>query len=520
VYEYKDYAVGILTPEFELMSQSRMGAPVFIGDLGRPVEDAVRIIGANNLLPGDAFLTNYAAVQGQHLNNVVLAAPVFSEGELAAFIAMRVHWADVGGIVPGSISWTSTDIFQEGVQFRGLRVMRGGEIAPEVIATILANTRMEEFVRGDLLAQLGVCSLGCRRWEERISSKWDASAVRKLWQLQRAQSADLARRRVRLFPKGSYEAHSMLDDAGSPGTDPLRLEVKVVVEDERMIIDFTGMPPQVPAPINSGATGGALNLARVGYKMLVAPDYPTDEGLFDALEVRTTEGSLVSAGKGAPMANWNCANPTIIDLILRAIGERVPELAPAGHHASIGYYLFSGQDSDGNWWQYIETAMGGWGGSAGADGYSPLRTMMHGDNRDIPIEITEARFPLKVLTYAFIPDSGGRGFHRGGPGVEKTIKALGDVWFNAGIDRTVCPPWGLAGGEAGRPGGIAVWTPKEKVWREVRKVSQMHFPAGSMVRIQSAGGGGWGLAQKGSQDEKEVDAEAGGSGETKKGGMQ
>jgi 5-oxoprolinase (ATP-hydrolysing)/N-methylhydantoinase A len=509
VYEYKDYAVGILTPDFELMSQSQMGAPVFVGDLGKPVEDAVKVIGLDNLAPGDAFITNYAAVQGQHLNNVVLAAPVFGEGQIVAYIAMRVHWADVGGIVPGSISWESTEVFQEGVQFRGLKVMRSGQVVPEVIATILANTRMEELVQGDLLAQLGVCVLGCRRWEERIGSKWDAPSIRALWGLQRAQSADYARRRIRSFPNGTYEAECALDDSGKPGTDPLPLKVKVVVEDEKMVIDFTGMPPQVTAPINSGASGGALNLARVGYKMLVAPDFPTDEGLFAPLEVKLKEGSLVSARKGAPLANWNCANPTVIDLILRAIGERVPDLAPAGHHASIGYFLFSGRDKEGHWWQYIETAMGGWGGSVHADGYSPLRTMMHGDNRDIPIEITEARFPLKVLNYGFIPDSAGEGLHRGGFGVDKTIEALDDVYFSAGIDRTSCPPWGLAGGEAGKPGCIEVWLPEEKVWREVRKVSQMSFPRCSMARVRSAGGGGWGLSQNRPEAEREADKSAG-----------
>jgi len=167
IYEYKDYTVGILDAEFGLMNQSRMSLPVFLSDIGEPVRDAVEIIGVDNLKQGDVLLTNYAAVQGQHINNVVAATPVFADSEVIAYIASRAHWADVGGIGPGSISWNAREIFQEGTQYRGLRVMQAGKLVPEVVATILANTRMEEYVRGDLMAQIGGCVLGCRRWNER-----------------------------------------------------------------------------------------------------------------------------------------------------------------------------------------------------------------------------------------------------------------------------------------------------------------------------------------------------------------
>jgi N-methylhydantoinase B len=505
IYEYKDYTVGILSAQFELMNQSRMSLPAFLADLGQPVRDAVEIIGAENLRSGDILITNYAAAQGQHINNVIAAMPVFGEGRVIAYLVFRSHWADVGGYEPGSVSWNTTDVFQEGTQYRGIRVMQAGRVVPEVLETILANTRMEEWVRGDLMAQLGGCTLGARRWEERIASKWDANALSELWRIQREQSAEFARRRIRELPDGSYEATCRLDDAGQPGSAPLVLKVKVLIDDDRMVIDFTGMPPQVSAPINIGASGGAISLARVGYKSLIAPDQPADQGLFDPLEVRLVEGTLITARKGAALSMWNCSMPTVVDLVLRAIGESSPELVPAGHHGTMGIFMFSGQDKGGKFWQNIDTALGGWGASAHADGFSPLKTLTHGDNRDIPVEIAEARFPLKVLQYSFVPDSGGRGRYRGGLGVEKIIEATGDIFFMAGIDRTLDPAWGLAGGESGRPGRIDVKRPGDEAWLEFRKVSRLSLPKGSVVRVRSAGGGGWGRPEERSEAAKARD---------------
>jgi N-methylhydantoinase B len=505
VYEIKDYTVGILSAEFELMAQSQLSLPGFVADLGIPVCDAVQVIGSENLEPGDVFITNYAAVQGQHINNVVSAAPIFADGEIMAYTAIRVHWSDVGGLVPGSASWDAREIYHEGTQYRGLRIMRAGKIVPEVVATALANTRMEEYVYGDMMAQLGGCVLGCRRWDERIASKWTKSEVKQLWRLQREQSAELARSRIKEIPNGVYEASMFLDDAGTVGTPPLLLKVKVIVEGTRMAIDFSGLPPQVEAPINSGITGCAMCTARIAYKILVAPDYPTDEGLFYPLEVNIPEGTIMSARKGAPMGHWNVLHTTMPELILRAIGQRCPELVPAGGHGTMAICEFAGQDKDGNRWYTTDTRSGGWGGSMYADGFSPLKTICHGDCRDIPSEILEARFPLRVVKACLIPNSAGRGMHRGGWGVERIIQVEDDAFVGTSINRTVTPPWGLAGGEPGRPGTIEMKRPDDSGWTEIRKVSMLPLPKGSLVRIRTAGGGGWGPPEKRSEAAKAED---------------
>ena len=137
VYEYKDYSVGIVTRDFRMLSQSKYNLPIFVADVGEPVEDAVGVIGEDRLQPGDIFLTNYVPANGSHLNNVVAAAPVFdASGHVAAYITIRTHWPDVGGLEPGSLSWQARSILHEGVQYRGLKIVSAGRLVPEVLATI------------------------------------------------------------------------------------------------------------------------------------------------------------------------------------------------------------------------------------------------------------------------------------------------------------------------------------------------------------------------------------------------
>ncbi|HEY0816750.1 MAG TPA: hydantoinase B/oxoprolinase family protein [Pseudonocardia sp.] len=509
IYEYKDYTIGLLSPEFELINQSRYNLPLFMADLGAPVRDCVEVLGRETLHRGDVFLTNFAAVQGQHLNNVVLAAPLFTGEDLVGYVAVRAHWADVGGRTPGSMSWHARSIFEEGVQYRALRVVRAGAPQPEVVATILANTRMIDYVRGDLMAQIGCCDLAQRRWDERVACRWTQADMHRLRAEQRRRSAAYARQKVAQLPDGVFAASCLLDDSGSPGTAPLLMSLEVTVSGEQMTIDLADMPPQVAAPINAGATGGGVSLCRLAFKALVAPDYPLDEGLFDPLAINVVSGSMLGAGQTAPMGHWNNSLATVGDLVLKALAQVVPDRLPAGHHATMGVYQFTGEGPDGLWYT-MDTIGGGWGGSAEHDGFSPLKTMFHGDNRELPMEVVESRFPLRYESAGFIPDSAGPGLHRGGLGVEKVVLTeADDVLFSSSMERTRTPPWGINGGLPGRSGGIDVQEPGEDTWTSALKVTDRRLPKGSRVRVRSHGGGGWGDPSLRSPAARDADAAAG-----------
>jgi N-methylhydantoinase B len=500
IYEYKDYCVGVLTPGFELLTQSEGSLPMFLGTLGPQVRDCVELIGGENLEDGDVFVTNYAPMNGSHLNNTTCATPVFDGDEIVAYIAIRAHWADVGGIVPGSISWDARDIFQEGTQYRGLRVERAGQIVPEVLATIQANTRMHAEVTGDLMAQLAACRKGRDRWADRVSRRWRSSDITKLVEAQAELSRSAAERAVEALPDGEYEATCRLDDSGIVGTEPLPLTVKLIVQGRRMTVDFSQMPPQVPAPINAGRICGAVASARLAFKQMLVPERPADEWLFGALDVTIPDGTVLSATGDAPMAWWSTIPGSVIDLIFRAVGSRFPELVPAGHHATMGGFVISGLDAQGHRFLCMDTALGGFGGNADADGYGPLKTLMHSDNKDIAAEIMEAGYPLRVVSNRLRREAAGRGLHRGGYGTEKIIEVLAPVDLGTSMDRTLDPPWGLAGGEPGVPGDFEILEPAAQGWRSVKKAASVPLDPGTLIRIRSAGGGGWGTPPRDTQE--------------------
>jgi len=492
IYEYKDYSVGIVTADFELLTQSAGSMPIFLGDLGPQVRDAVETIGLRNLREGDVFIHNWSGVNGQHLNHITCTTPVFDAGEIVAYLVIRAHWADIGGSAPTSLNWRARTIFEEGIQYRGLRVMREGQIVPEVLATIQANTRAPAAITGDLMAQIAGCNLGRARWKDRVTNRWSRRELAELIAFQSRESAALGREAVRRIPDGRYEASCRLDNAGVEGTEPVDLHVAVTVRGDVMEVDFTGMPAQVATPINIGLLGGALNIAKLAFKALCLPDRPADDWMFEALEIVAPPGSLVNATPDAPKGFWVMVPPTAVDLVLRAIGSVHPELVPAGHHGTVSGVFFTGTRANGDFWLAIESYGGGFGASAGSDGYGPLKSYIHGDNPGIPIELLEARFPLRIRSTRLRREAGGDGLHRGGAGIERIVEALDPLALQTAFDRTVDPPWGLAGGEAGLPGEVHVLQPGSDTWIAASKVTGLQLERGALVRIRTAGGGGWG----------------------------
>ena len=272
----------------------------------------------------------------------------------------------------------------------------------------------------------------------------------------------------------------------------MRLSVRITVEGSKMVVDLSDLPAQVEAPINAGAFGGAVSAIRVAFKSLIAPMRPADEALFDPLEVVIPDGTVLSATNNAPMGLWNQLPPTLGDLFLRAIGERLPERVTAGHHGYLAAALLSGTDDDGRWWFVANNAGGGFGASANSDGYGPLPTIMLGDNPQVPLELTEGRYPIRNLNYRLMSSQGGRGLHRGGPGIERTFEVLKPSLLNTHMNRTRDPAWGMAGGEPGRPGSIHIKLPNNVRWSPAGHLTDHAIPAGTIVRIRTGGGGGWG----------------------------
>lgn len=491
IYEYRDYAVGLLTPTGSLITHAEMGPLIFTTDLERPLTDSLECLAQDGVVlgEGDVVLNNFAGITGQHLNNVNAYSPAYYEGELVGWAAIRMHWADVGGKEPGSSAANdSNSIFQEGINLRAIRVMTSGAWNPEVLRLVEWNTRLPEQVLGDLRSQVFAALKGARLLSmlaERHGRVELMRAVGQIWD----ESERLARAALEALPDGVFEADSCLDDDGVGG-DPVMIPIVVTIAGGEMTVDFRRISDQLSGPFNSG--NGAATTARAAYRFIIGEGRRSDAGVYRPLHVVSRRGSFLTAEWPAPMARWSAALPTVVDTIIRAIAPAAPERAAAGHHGSTGAYYFFGFDESGKYYKHMDAALGGWGALVDGDGPGPYKTLTHGDSADIPIEVVERTYPLEVRSYAFRQGSAGDGKWRGGLGTEKRIRTTKPVLFSCMFDRSKCPAWGLDGGGNGEPGGVLLQLPGEAVASLVRKVTSVSLPANTDVTVLSAGGGGWG----------------------------
>ena len=409
VYEYKDYAVGIVDAEGRLVAQSDGGIPIFFANaLGIAVQDGLAVHGRDGIHEGDVLFSNHAATLGQHLNNVAMYTPLFVDGTLVAFMCVLVHWIDVGGIVVGScIAHNTTEIFQEGIQFRSVRLWRRGQPVADMLRMIECNTRFPRQLMGDIQAQLA----GVLRGRDLLAALYARhgaatmrAAIEALWD----RSERAARRAISRIPDGTYAAESHLDNDGVRLDQRVPIRAVVRVTGDEIEVDLSGVADQLSGPMNSGRAGGAETAARIALKYLASPDEPANDGTFRPLRVTIPEGKFLAARPGAPMGCYSMPLPSVIDTILRAVVPAMPHHLAGGHYGTFGgHTIFGRHPRTGELFQHLGATAGGWGASEGHDGPGPYKTMSHGDTLDVPAEVMETLYPVRVEKVALRIDSGG-----------------------------------------------------------------------------------------------------------------
>jgi N-methylhydantoinase B len=492
IYEYNDFAVGLTDLQGRLVAQCTGGMPPFVADsVGTAVRDGLKVYGLERLHYGDVIVCNHAAVQGQHLNNTVMYTPIAANpdgsGELIGFFAINVHWIDIGGTMTHS-----TDIFMEGLQLRSVKLWSKGEPIEEVYRIIETNTRLPTELLGDIQAQLAGCLLG-RGLVAAIAQKYGVDTYHRAIDLILDQAEAAARAHIRSLPDGVYEYETSLDNDGV-GDTPIPIKVRVVIADDEMTVDYTGIAAQSKGPINSGYHGGGLTTARVAFRYLVAPDEPANEGLFRPLKLILPEGTILSADPTAPMANYPMPFPTVIDAVIKALEKALPERVTGGHFATHSGFRIFGKRADGRAFNGHDSGHGGWGACATHDGAGPFRTMAHGDTRLIPLELQERILPIRIESIALRADSGGPGKFRGGLGFEKRYTVLEPSFLQTNLDRTTHPAWGVLGGGEARPGRVVVQNQATGKVVSAEKARGLPLMPGDTVILETGGGGGYGPA--------------------------
>jgi N-methylhydantoinase B len=490
IYEVRDYCTALLDTNGELISQNVGGVSHFVADLGVLVVDGMKRYGSDGFKPGDVVITNHQAVAGQHLNNVVIYMPYFYKGELLMFCMVRAHWIDVGGQSTGfGAGATVADPWLEGLQLDQLKIYEEGRLNETLYRVIKDNIRFPESSLGDMKSQMAACRLAARRMDELFDKYGKDTILAAISQIF-DETEQKCRNVVVQLPDGIYEAEASIDDDGLIRDEEVPIRVKITIKGSDMVIDLSGCSAERKAAINSRTYAGA----RVAYKALTGPLDPVNEGSFRALKVVIPEGNIMMAKFPAPMSGWSAIVPTVVDTIVVALAKAMPDRVPAGHHGLLGgSVVFFGLHPKTKRRFIVQSIEGGgWGGRPFEDGESATVSVCQGDVRNGSIEGIELKCPVLVESRALRRDSCGAGRYRGGLGLDMKVRNLVEgKWNFERTRRSKCPPWGIAGGTAGEPGGNLLKLPGEKAFKWITGAN-IPVPLNSLAIVRTGGGGGWG----------------------------
>jgi N-methylhydantoinase B len=489
IYEVLDMGTGILDGRGRLAS-SGAGIPAFIGVLDKAVQVLVRKFDKpGEIEPGDVFITNDPYYGGvTHLNDLVVAMPVFVEGRLIAWTANIAHNSDVGGKYPGSLSADATEIFQEGLRLPAIKMISKGEPIRSVFDIIKVNSRMPDYIEGDVWAAIASVRIGAKRLSD-IATKYGVSTFENAMESFMEFGEKVSIRELAKLPHGTFGLTEEQDDGRF-------YNVKITISDTEFIVDLRDNPPQDTGPTNT-SRDGVMVCAQMIFKSLTDPYSPANEGSFRPIKLLTTEGTVFHAKEPSPLGFYFETEVRVYDLLWRCLAQHVPERLAAGHFSSIAGTFIGGIHPDtGRQYTIIEPQIGGWGASRGRDGNSGIFSGFHGETYNCPAEISEARNGLFVDRMELNTAPGGEGEFTGGHGIRMDYRIRRDGSFlTAGYTRSRILPWGLDGGNEGSPNYV-------EVRRTTGEVEKYAFASGvtvntdDVIRIITGAGGGLGDPKK------------------------
>lgn len=466
-------------------------APAQLGSTLKLVPALLERFPVDTLLPGDVFFANDPYIVGvTHLNDCTAAAPIFIYDRPVAFALAVAHHSDVGGRVPGSESGDSTSIFQDGIRLPPMRLFAGGVRRDDVWEMFLLNSRTPHFSNGDLLAQLAALERGRVRVEE-IYARYGSDSTQIA--IERVLEATEARMRSRLrevLRNGTYTAEDWVDDDGLSDT-PFKLTASITIDDNGAFFDLSGCPPQLGSGKNVPLTH---TMATVIYclKAVVDPSIPNNEGVYCVIGLDAPEGSVVNPRPPAAVGSRNPTAVVLADVLLRALGQAAPLRAIAANGTFQGTILAGWDAERGRYFVNYENFAGGQGALPTRDGDDAMHVTMT-NTSNLPIEAMEMEFPLRVERYELISDSGGAGRQRGGLGVCRDYRIIGDgITLATRSSRQRFAAQGLEGGESGGLGAFILNPDQTAPVKLPGAGSEIPLRKGALLRIVTPGGGGYG----------------------------
>jgi N-methylhydantoinase B len=485
IREKKDFYTALFDAEGVMAVGSNV--PIF-GDICGPVFEHFPI---ETIQPGDLYWYNdcYGSRGAvSHSNDQVFLAPVFHNARRCAFVMGWAHFADIGGLRPGSISPDATDIFQEGIIIPPTKLIDRGVTNTATLNIFYRNSRYPQAAQGDTRALMASVDLGVRRMTEiaeRFSPDTLADALRQLL----ARTETLVRQKLReTFPVGTHRFTDAIDSDGH-GTGPVHLRFALTrTADDRFIFDASETDDQTPGPVNYLMNRDVPGTAFALYFLGGDPSQVCNAGGSRAIdEVILREGSLVRPRFPAPLGMRGMTMMRML-ATLNGLINVAGTPAPASHSAYV-ILLLRGM-ADGKHFLLTDGLGVGYGARPDQDGIDSVYFVAQ---ENYPVEFLELSYPVQLTQYGVHRDSGGPGEFRGGCGIVREYEIQADESVLAiRIDSVKNPPWGTAGGKSA---GVArcVVNPNTNRERVLNPLSDGNvLVRGDILRIETGGGGGRG----------------------------
>lgn len=486
VREVQDFSTGLCDADGNLIALS-ITQPGTLAMIPGVLAHVIPAHGSG-VRPGDVIIVNDPYNGGTHLNDIHLVKPVFAGGAIVGWVTSKAHHIDVGGMVPGSMSFDCSEIFQEGLRLPPVKLYEEGRPNATIFKLLELNVRYPEVVFADLNAQLTALEIGEAALSE-LAADYGVEELKRYFVGLLDHGEALARAAIASWPDGSAEFEDYCDDDGVSGR-PLVIHTKVTVKGEEVEIDFTGTSDQVPAAVNFP------NFEAVSYAWLVIRcclgDVPNNSGTFRSVHTSIPLGTILNPRPPAPSSERGLVTYRVGDAVFGAMAQFVPEGVTAAGEGGSYLMRISGEDAEGRHFLCVDLVQGTWGARASRDGVDGVANLQV-NHTNTPVEALESNFPIRVEAHSLVPDTGGAGRFRGGLAIERSWRYLGSGpgSFRSRSDRRRYPPYGLVGGEPGMPSRLTLEREGEEAVEMDSKATFALRP-GDLVRLRIAGGGGWG----------------------------
>ena len=481
-----DYSAALCTAKGDIIAQG-VNIPLMLCAIPDALYATLNKFG-DDIQPGDCFILSDPYEGGSHLPDIFMFSPVFAGERLVAFSATCAHHTDVGGMAPGSAATEATEIFQEGLRIPILKLYENGRANRTLYEIIERNVRFPSVLLGDLEAQRSACMIGERevlRMVERYGTDTFVAGMEALLDY----GEKICREEIRSFPDGVYAFTDYLDEDGLD-PDPIPIRLKLTIEGDRVRADFSESAPQVRGSLNCSLSFTKATVF-TAVKCFCRKDFPPSSGFFRPIEVIAPEGTVLNVAFPGATFMRGLTGYRINNVLFGAFAQAMPDRAIACDEGGTSIVLMEGHDDENERFLYMETISGTWGARAELDGID-CASNVTGLQSNTPVEVLETEYPIEVVRYGFVQDSGGAGRNRGGLGLVRAYRYLAEKGrLQMRADRVRFAPYGLYGG---LPGGKSSnhLDPEGRNLELEAKVKLLRIARGEVIQHVMAGGGGFG----------------------------